>query len=336
MSASGSAVESYVPVLLRKATRADLKDPALLSYYFVSAAPGIGRDLETTAMRSFLSARKARGRTELFAADMDGAAGCLILEDKPWDSAMLSVATRSLVLVVGLSTRRARGEIASRMLEHSLDARAGDSAGLVTTRISADDTELLHPLEDHGFRVVVPMVTLGKSIEKAKFVLPRGTSISALRPGDIEQIERIAATAFLWGRFSADPRVPASTAEKVHRTWARNCCLGTHARHVLVARERREVLGFIALKFLPAGGIEVGSIELIAISEASRGMGIGRGLVHAGCNWLSSSVDHVVVRTELPNVAALRMYEARGFRVLNGSLYLSHWRGPASGDSRVR
>jgi dTDP-4-amino-4,6-dideoxy-D-galactose acyltransferase len=330
MSASRSAVASYVPFLLRKATRADLKNSALLSYYFVSAAPGIGRDLEATAMRAFLSARKTRGRTELFAADMDGAAGCLILEDKPWDSAMLSVATKSLTLVVGLSRGRSRSEIASRMLESSIDIHSGKSAGLVTTRIPADDTELLQALEDHGFRVVVPMVTLGKTIEKSKFTFPRGTSISALRPEDIDQIERIAATAFLWGRFSADPLVPAGAAEKVHRTWARNCCLGTHAKHVLVARKGREVLGFIALKFQKAGAIEVGSIELIATSEASRGMGIGRALVQAGCNWLSTSVVQVVVRTELPNVSALRMYEAQGFRVLNGSLYLSHWQGGAT------
>ncbi len=169
-----------------------------------------------------------------------------------------------------------------------------------------------------------------------KFALPSGTSISALRPKDIERIERIAATAFQWGRFSADPLVPVGAAEKIHRTWARNCCLGTHAKHVLVARKGSEVLGFIAMKFLQAGAIEVGSIELIATSEASRGMGIGRALVQAGCNWLSSSVDHVVVRTELPNVAALRMYEALGFRVLNGSLYLSRWLDVAAADSAGR
>src|SRR5579862_4667881 len=317
MSASQSAVTEGVasaPLLLREATPKDLQSRALLSDYFASAAPGIGRDLETTAMRSLLAAGRNPGRTELFAAHTDGGAGCLILEEKPWDSIMLSVATRNLVLLVSHSTRRARSEIASRLLERSFDADSGNPAGLVTARIPADDTALLHALEDQGFRVVVPMVTLGRTLENAKLVLPAGNGISALQPEDIEQIEKIGATAFLWGRFSADPLVPAGAAEKVHRTWARNCCLGTHAKHALVARNGAEVLGFIALKFLQAGEIEVGSIELIAISEASRGKGIGRALVEAGCNWLSASRDYVVVRTELPNVSALRMYEALGFR----------------------
>ena len=250
---------------------------------------------------------------------------------------MLSVATRSLVVLAGPSRGRARSQIASRLLEHSFDAYPATSSGLVTSRIAADDAALpFHALEDHGFRVVVPMkVTLGRSLEKAKLALPAGTKISALHPEDIDQIERIAATAFLWGRFSADPLVPAGAAEKIHRTWARNCCLGTHAKHVLVARKGREVLGFIAMKYLAAGAVEVGSIELIATSETSRGMGIGRALVQAGCNWLSSSVHDVVVRTELPNVAALRMYEAQGFRVLNGSLYLSRWQGAGAADSAL-
>jgi ribosomal protein S18 acetylase RimI-like enzyme len=322
--------------VLREATLEDLNNSSLLSHYFVSAAAGIGRDLETTAMRAFLVAGKAPGRTELFAADLEGGEGCLIIEEKPWDSAMLSVATRSLAILVSPSTGRARFQIASRMLERSLGADSGNPAGLVTTRITADDTVLLHAFEDHGFRVVVPMVTLGRALEKVRLALPADGSISALQPEDIARIEKIAATAFLWGRFSADPLVPPEAAEKVHRTWARNCCLGTHAKHVLVARNGSEVLGFIALKSQRAGEIEVGSIELIATSEASRGKGIGRALVQAGCNWLSSTVDYAVVRTELPNVSALRMYEAQGFRVLNGSLYLSRWQGVPGKDSAPR
>jgi ribosomal protein S18 acetylase RimI-like enzyme len=174
------------------------------------------------------------------------------------------------------------------------------------------------------------MVTLGRTLEKIEFVLPDGIRISAVEPGDIDQAENIAATAFLWGRFIADPMIPAGAAERVHRTWARNCCLGTHAKHVLVARKHNEVLGFIALKFQMAGDVEVGSIELIAISETSRGIGIGRALVQAGCNWLSGTVKYIVVRTELPNIPALRLYEALGFRVLNGSLYLSRWADPVA------
>jgi ribosomal protein S18 acetylase RimI-like enzyme len=328
MSANHCPVKSDVQITIREVGREDLENPGLLSQYFLSADPGIGRELETTAMRSVLAAGRSPGRTGLFADAMDGAVGCLIAEEKPWDSAMLSVATSNLTVLASLPKGRERYEIASRMLEHWLSSCPNASAGLLSIRIPSDDTNLLHSLEDHGFLVQVPMVTLGRTLEKVESVLPDGIRISVVEPGDIDQAENIAATAFRWGRFSADPMIQAGAAEKVHRTWARNCCLGTHAKHVLVARKQNEVLGFIALKFQMAGAVEVGSIELIAISETSRGTGIGRALVQAGCNWLYGTVKHVVVRTELPNIPALRLYEARGFRILNGSLYLSRWAHP--------
>jgi ribosomal protein S18 acetylase RimI-like enzyme len=323
MSVSEFAVASDVQVLLRDETRHDLEDPGLLSQYFVSASPGIGRELEITALRPLLAAGHVFNRTELFAQGIDGGVGCLIAEDKPWDSAMISVATSNLVLLASPPRGHARHQIASRMLEHWLQACPKASEGLVTTRIPVDDTAILHALEDHGFHVLVPMVTLGKNLEKQEVALPIGSSVSVVDPKDIDQIERIAARAFLLGRFTVDPSVPGEAAERIHGAWARNCCLGMRARHVLVARKKNEVLGFIALNFQMAGAVEVGSIELIATAEKSRGEGIGRALVQAGCNWLSAAVRYVVVRTELPNTPALRLYEAQGFRILNGSLYLS-------------
>jgi ribosomal protein S18 acetylase RimI-like enzyme len=155
--------------------------------------------------------------------------------------------------------------------------------------------------------------------------LPSGIRLSSIEAAQIHQVENISAKAFLWGRFTVDPRVPGEGAEQIHRAWTRNCCLGTHAKHVLVARRKDEVLGFIAMKFHMAGTVEVGSIELMATAEASRGMGIGRALVQAGCNWLSDTVGYAVVRTELSNTPAMRLYESLGFRVLNSSLYLSRW-----------
>jgi dTDP-4-amino-4,6-dideoxy-D-galactose acyltransferase len=330
MSASTYAVASDAQFLLREAKREDLGNPGLLSQYFVSANPGIGRDLETTPLRSLLEARYAPGRTGLYAEGIDGSVGCLIVELKPWDSAMISMAARNLVVLASPPKGRSRHQIASRLLEHWLHAYPKTSEGLVAARIPANDTILLHALENHGFHVLVPMVTLGKALEKVEVEFSPGGGISVLEPKDIDQIERIAATAFLWGRFTADPAVPGEAAEKIHRAWARNCCLGLRARHVLVARKKSEVLGFIALNFQMAGAVEVGSIELLATSETSRGAGIGRALVRAGCNWLSAAARYVVVRTELSNIPALRLYEAQGFRVLNGSLYLSRWQRSAA------
>jgi ribosomal protein S18 acetylase RimI-like enzyme len=175
------------------------------------------------------------------------------------------------------------------------------------------------------------MVTLGKNESGDSAVdLPSGIELGDVRQEEIDQVARISATAFRYGRFTIDSRIPSEASERLHGAWARNCCSGSHANRVLVARDHHEVLGFIALKFQKALGVQVGSIELIAVSEASRGRGLGAVLVRAGCEWLSRFTKQVIVRTELPNTSALRMYEAQGFRVLSGSVYLSRWqRTPA-------
>jgi|SRR5882672_1788975 len=332
MPASDYAVAVDAPIMVRDAEQRDLESPALLSRYFISAACGIGRDLETTAVQTVLRANCASGRVQICADGGGGGVACLLVEDKPWDSAMTSLTIRNLVVLASEDRAHSRYETISRLLEHWLDAHAKTSVGLVVTRIPADDVALLHALEDQDFLVLVPMVTLGSTVRrKVEVALPSGIRLSSIEAAQIHQVENISAKAFLWGRFTVDSRVPAEGAEQIHRAWTRNCCLGTHAKHVLVVRNKDEILGFIALKFHMAGTVQVGSIELMATAETSRGMGIGRALVQAGRNWLADTVEYVVVRTELSNIPALRLYESLGFRVLNSSLYLSRW-GDSSED----
>ncbi len=315
-------------VLVREAHKADLDCPRLLDDYFASAASGIGRDLEATAIRALLErTHGATGWCRFFAQAKDGVSACLLVEDKPWDTGMLSVQTKNLTVLANAPTPHSRREITSHLIGHWLRDHPATEREYIVTRVPADDVSLLHALEDHGFSVLVPMVTLGKTpAGSVKVVLPAGVEVSEVEPQEVGHVEKISAKAFLSGRFAADPGVSPEVAEKVHGTWARNCCLGLQAERVLVARSRGEVLGFIALKFLMADNTRVGSIELIATSETSRGMGVGRALVQAGCNWTARFSQHVVVRTELPNTIALRLYEGEGFRVLNSSLYLSLWR----------
>ncbi len=303
MPGSNNAVAADARILVREAGRHDLETPTLLCRYFISAACGIGRDLEITAVQTVLRANCASGRIQIFAEGDGGGVACLLVEDKPWDSAMTSLTIRNLVVLASESVAHFRYEITSHLLEHWLDVYAKTSAGLVVTRIPADDIALLHALEDRDFHVLVPMVTLGSAVtRKMGLALPLGIRLSPIEAAHIHQAENISAKAFLWGRFTVDPRVPGEGAEQIHRAWTRNCCLGRHAKHILVARNKDEVLGFIALKFQMAGTVEVGCIELIATAETSRGMGIGRALVQAGCNWLSDTVEYVVVRTELSNI----------------------------------
>ncbi len=317
-------------IVVREATNVDLARSGLADQYFISAAEKEGRELEVTALQSTLSrAIDIPGWRRLWAEDGKGGFGALLVEPKPWDSEMISVPASNLVLLVVGKDHRAKKELASHLLRaHFSTPRRSH---FFVTRIPSDDVPLLHALEDQGFRTIVPMVTLGKrSTRSVEAESLQDIEVSPVRPDEADAVGTISGTAFQWGRFSADPDISRESSERVHRTWAMNCVLGNRAAQVLVARKYGKVIGFIALKFLFAGETKVGSIELIAISHEARGLGIGRELVRAGCNWLAAVAPYIVVRTELPNTAALRMYEGEDFRILNGSLYLSFWQKPES------
>jgi ribosomal protein S18 acetylase RimI-like enzyme len=311
--------------------------PRLLDDYFRSAASGIGRELEITAMRSLLKrAGQENGWSRLFARTQEGAAGCLLVENKPWDTNILAVQTKNITLLVNSNNRHLRREIAADLLVSWLSEHATAEREYFVVRVPADDVSLLHALEDRGFRVLVPMVTLGKiPAGNPDVVVTAGVEISKVQEQEVDQVAAIAAYAFRCGRFSADPGIRPDAAQTLHAEWASNCCKRSQAELVLVARRRQEVLGFIALKFLLAGEARVGSIELIATSEYGRGLGLGRALVQSACNWFAQFTENVIVRTELPNTAALRLYEREGFRILNGSLYLSLWRMPQRSGDKV-
>ncbi len=332
MSANPRRVQGTSPCLIRQATQADWSDPSLLQNYFNSAGSGIGRELEVSSLQSLLNrALQPPVLVGLFAEADEGTKAGLLLEEKTWDSEMLSVSVRNLTLLASGHDTDSRKAIASRLAAHFLKHYADHLGDCVFARIPSDDAPWLTALEDIGFHVLVPMVTLGKD-ESVDSVpgLPVGIDLGDVRREEIDQVARISARAFRYGRFTIDSRIPSEASERLHGAWARNCCSGSHAKRVLVARNNHEVLGFIALKFQKVRGVQVGSIELIAVSEASRGLGLGGILVRAGCEWLSRFTKHIIVRTELPNTSALRMYEAQGFRVLSGSIYLSRWqRTPA-------
>jgi ribosomal protein S18 acetylase RimI-like enzyme len=327
VSANPQRVQASSRCPIHQATQADWDAPSLLLDYFNSASGGIGRDLEVNSLQVLLNrALQPPVLVGLFAEAGEDAKAGLILEEKTWDSEMLSVQVRNLTLLATAPDRESRKAIASRLATHFLKHYADTLGDCIFARIPSDDAPLLATLEDIGFHVLVPMVTLGKdeSGDSAPG-MPVGIDLGDIKREEVDQVARISATAFRYGRFTIDSRIPTEASERLHGAWARNCCLGSHANRVLVARDNHKVLGFIALKFQKVRGVQVGSIELIAVSEASRGRGLGGILLRAGCEWLSRFTKQIIVRTELPNTSALRMYEAQGFRVLSGSVYLSRW-----------
>lgn len=85
---------------------------------------------------------------------------------------------------------------------------------------------------------------------------------------------------------------------------------------MLVAEDGGKVSGYVLLG-------DQAKIELIGVSDAARGQGVGRALVLSA---IAASGDRdVKVVTQARNVAAMRLYEASGFKVVSADVWYHRW-----------
>lgn len=189
----------------------------------------------------------------------------------------------------------------------------------LTTLVRSENTLTIRELEKYGFRYLVPMVTLDRpTTNYSWFRSESNINIARVRESDTDELVKIAKNAFIYGRFSAERELSKGTAENMHATWAKNCCNKSIVDETLVAYSDGKPVGFIGIRYKK----EPGEINLIAVNSKYYGRGIGAELVEYGCDLMAENgCKKVIVRTESPNIPAIRMYEKCGFRQINSSIY---------------
>ena len=85
------------------------------------------------------------------------------------------------------------------------------------------------------------------------------------------------------------------------------------------------VLGYITCRIINIENTPVGIIDLFAVKRSWRGHGIGSRLLDAALSRLSSKTSSVHVATQAQNIAAIRLYERKGFRIIDSEATLHKW-----------
>jgi len=200
-----------------------------------------------------------------------------------------------------------------------LDSAAADGAWLISCR--ATDPALGAGLAAAGFEHVETLVTYERPI--AIDEIPETSSaieIELARPADAEACAEIARTAFTSDRLHADPRLPREAADEMKAKWIRNS-IGGRADAVVVLREADHVIGFNACM---RPDPDTALIDLIAVSPAAQGKGVGRRLVVDSLRHYADTANRMRVGTQAKNDRSCRLYESLGFQeVSRADTY--HW-----------
>jgi ribosomal protein S18 acetylase RimI-like enzyme len=205
----------------------------------------------------------------------------------------------------------------------------------LSVRCDGTDELLINALQACGFEQVDAILTFTRSLHNYQPV-DGEAQIRLARFEDAEAVGEIARTAFKVDRFHADPMIDPKRADELHYQWGKNSVLGIAADAVIVAvDDQDQPIGFVTCK-LNHGTYEtlgrfIGTIVLVATSDAARGNGFGRRMTAQALNWfLQSGCDIVEVGTQATNKPAAGLYEASGFQVSDHSVSLRKWLGTAT------
>jgi len=150
--------------------------------------------------------------------------------------------------------------------------------------------------------------------------------IDEYQAGDEVRMAEIAARAFArFARHGIDYTLPRNLVEKYYRDealdFARRCADDEEGLQVFVARCGDQVVGHVVVGVDQERSRQFarqwGEIRSLAVDPDCHHQGIGTKLVDAAMQWFRNQrCEYVEVGTDQNNIAAIRLYEVAGFRVI--------------------
>ena len=161
--------------------------------------------------------------------------------------------------------------------------------------------------------------------------------VRLFKDGDEEHMGNIASRAFPalgLARLAIDVSLSVDAVREAYRReaegYARRVLNGEKSLVILVAEEEGRVAGYVVLgvnsEWSDIFGFKWASIVSLAVDPDFWDKGIGSRLVDEALSLLKEKgVRHVEVFTDQNNMAAIRVYEKSGFRIVHSGMTLSQY-----------
>jgi GNAT superfamily N-acetyltransferase len=267
-----------------------------------------------------------KDKTSGYAANAGGRClGFIVVAFSQWDSEILGLPVGKVLWFNTLPA--SQPEVGAQLLDAALSKAREWEVECLVTRIDFKQKNLIHLLEDNGFRLMDVSVALGKASEKTGQSLPESKE-KLIRPatkGDLPLLKEIARSNLRYSHFHMDPRLSQTRSNDLFACWIENDVKG-RADKVLVIEDSGKVAGFVTLNVdqnsQEALGFKIGEIDLLVVSSEHQGKGLGHHLVLAGLEWLQPQVQYVEARTQLMNHPALNTFIKNQFQLLSSGIFL--------------
>ena len=186
------------------------------------------------------------------------------------------------------------------------------------SKVGTADLSGIGFLESLRFNLIEANVTLKKKIG-TPVGAAQEVNVRFAQDQDREGVRTMGAHNFTYSRFHMDPLIPRDLANEVKACWAENFFLKKRGDNMVVAIKDSSPAGFLQLLYSGKDLV----IDLIAVEEKFRRMGIARAMIHFAETALRG-FEEIAVGTQIANVPSIRLYEKLGFTVAS-SAYTFHY-----------
>ena len=246
----------------------------------------------------------------------------------PWDSEQLGMLAARVAYLVAQGDYREQMQIKGALLEQVVLEAHDRGVWHLSARVDSSDLSALHALEEAGFITVDGLLTLALDLANYQpSEQPHDFRIRLATPDDSEMVAELGRTTFSYDRFHADPYISRERAGQLHANWLRNSCTGKAADAVVLAEDHTGLLGFMTCALQHDTGKKlgrlVGTIVLVATSEAARGRGVASATITTAIDWFRQQGCEIVdTGTQIRNLPSLRFFQKSGFRIVGSSASL--------------
>jgi ribosomal protein S18 acetylase RimI-like enzyme len=186
--------------------------------------------------------------------------GLLVYGDSPWDTNVVQEPVAVIKYLIGTGEDDPR--VLDQLLDEVLRHAASRGAHLLTCKVQPLQFAAIHALERHGFLLMDTLLDFFFDFSRTPFdkISPpqrlEGSQVRLAKLDDLPELLALTEIAFAkhFGRYNADPRMPAGTGTKVYQQWLRSSFSGA-ADWILIAEVNNQIAGYSVWK--KASALEV-------------------------------------------------------------------------------
>lgn len=203
---------------------------------------------------------------------------------------------------------------------NNIDKIIFPSNSFIEAKLSTEDYIGLNLLQKYNFQIIDTSIQLIKNVDKNKFNNLNIKDTFFADSEDEKEVREIARNSFKQNRFFRDQKISNKYASKLKEEWAGNFFSRERGDWMVISKKDKKILGFLQLL---KGRNNSLIIDLIAVDERYRGMGLAKKMITFSIQNCLNCIKDIRVGTQLGNYPAMYLYQKMNFRIIS-SYYLLH------------